>query len=216
MSIRIDIVSDVVCPWCYIGATRLERALADAGKADAEVYFHPFFLDPSTPPEGRDIAAWLRTRYGRDPGPMFARVEAEARSGGLALDLSRQPRAYPSIRAHALIAAAAERGTQRALALALFAANFDQGVAIADPEVVAEIGARHGFTRDEARAIVTDEAHLDDVRRAAEHAASEGISGVPFFIMSGPSDRFAMSGAQPLEVFAAALARLDSPSSDVS
>ncbi|MFO0749768.1 MAG: DsbA family oxidoreductase [Myxococcota bacterium] len=216
MTLTIDIVSDVVCPWCYIGASRLEAVLAETGASDAVVRYHPFFLDPSVPPEGRDIVAWLRSRYGRDPTPMFARVEAEARKGGLALDLSRQRMTYRTERAHALLAAADERGTQRALAKALFAAHFDQALNISDPEVLADIGVGHGCTRDEALAIVTEPSVLDDVRRAAEHASAQGISGVPFFVMSGPSDRFALSGAQPLDVFRQALRQLDSGSPGVS
>lgn len=210
MAVTIDIVSDVVCPWCYIGATRLERVLAETGTA-ATVRFHPFFLDPSTPPEGRNISAWLRERYRRDPAPMFARVEAEARSGGLELDLSRQPMAYPTARAHALMAAAEPLGTQRAMARDLFATYFDQGKDITDPEVLADVGERHGLTRDQVREAVTDPARLAEVTQLAQHASAQGIGGVPFFVFGRDADdaeRFALSGAQPLEVFRQAIAEL--------
>lgn len=211
MAAHIDIVSDVICPWCYIGTTRLERVLTERGAA-VEVAYHPFFLDPTVPPGGRVIADWLRARYGRDPAPMFARVEAEAKKGGLDLDLSRQPRAYPTARAHALIGAAGPRNAARAVARALFAAYFDDGLDISDPEVLAAIGAAHGFTHDEARAAVADEARLAEVAETAQSIAGQGIGGVPFFVFRPDgAEAFALSGAQPLEVFTRAVEQLLAP-----
>ena len=90
--LRVEVVSDVVCPWCLIGTRRLELALAAAGVADADVEFRPFLLDPATPPEGEDLRGRLRRKYG-NPEPMFARVEAAARQSGIELDFAKVRRA---------------------------------------------------------------------------------------------------------------------------
>ena len=189
----VDVVTDFVCPWCFIGLTRLDSAIAAAG-ARPLIRHHPFFLDPSLPPEGVDVAEMLRAKYGRDPGPMFARVEAEARASGIPLDLSRQPRQRPTAAAHALTEAAAAKGTQHELAKALFAAHFLDSRNIADPAVLTDVAIRHGFSGEEVEALLADETALARIgERAAANAAS-GIGGVPFFVFDG---RFAVSGAQP-------------------
>lgn len=200
---NIEVFSDVVCPWCYLGSVRLDRVLAAEPEAHAVAY-RPFFLDPSTPEEGIDIADMLRRRYGADPRQMWARVEAAARESGLSLDLSRQPRQYPTLRAHTLLRHAEPRGTQRALARALFEANFDQALAVNDVQVLASLGERHGFAADEVISLLGDAAELAATRRETEVAAASGIRGVPFFVFDG---RLAVSGAQPEAVLKEALRR---------
>lgn len=199
--LAIDVVTDIVCPWCYIGLTRLDKALAGTGRA-AAISHHPFFLDPNLPPEGVDVAEMLKAKYGGDPAAMFARVEDEARKSGLALDLSKQPRQRPTDRAHTLIAAAAGKGTQHALALALFEAHFMQSRNIADPDVLADVAVRHGFSDAEARQVIADPAALTATREAALGMSRNGISGVPFFVFDR---RLALSGAQGENVFAQAI-----------
>lgn len=201
--IQIDVVTDIVCPWCFIGVVRLHKVLAEAG-IEAKILHHPFFLDPDVPPEGIDVAEKLRKRFGGDPSAMFARVEAEARKSGIALDLSKQPRQRPTAAAHTLIRHALEKGTQDALATALFEAHFLHARNVADPEVLAEIGSKFGFTADEARQLVTDATELDITRQEAAAAAQGGISGVPFFVFNR---RLALSGCQPEDVFHQALAQ---------
>ena len=135
---------------------------------------------------------------------MFARVEAEARKTGIALDLSKQPRQRPTAAAHTLIRHALEKGSQEALAMALFQAHFMDAQNIADPEVLAAIAARHGFTAEEARRLATGPEELAITRQLALDAAQGGISGVPFFVFDR---RFALSGCQPEDVFEQALAQ---------
>lgn len=200
-ALSIDLVTDIVCPWCFIGLTRLDRALAETG-TEAKITHHPYFLDPDLPPEGVDVAERLKAKYGGDIGAMFARVEAEARKSGIALDLSKQPRQRPTDRAHALIAAAGPKGTQHALARALFEAHFLASRNIADADVLAEIAAAHGFTDAEARAAIADADALAETRKQAAAMADMGIGGVPFFVFDR---RLALSGAQPEPVFADAL-----------
>jgi predicted DsbA family dithiol-disulfide isomerase len=202
--LSIDVYSDVVCPWCYIGSAHLDAALATLAAEDdvaAAVTYRPFLLDPTTPPEGVELVARLRAKYGVDPRPMFARVEQAGRAAGLSLDFTRVGRTWPTVGAHTLLRHAAARGTQRALARALFSAYFDEGRNIGDADLLAELAARHGFTADEARALAADERERELTRCEAAAASARGIRGVPFFVFD---QRLALSGAQPAEVLVAA------------
>jgi len=201
--ISIDVFSDFVCPWCLIGTTRLEQALtAMADEVSAEVTYHPFFLDPTVPPEGVSIPDMLRKKYGADPKQLWARAEAAARESGLALDLSLQPLMYQTAAAHTLTRHAEARGTQRALAAALFRVYFLEAQNISDASVLAGIAEQHGFTRDEALQLVSAEPELELTREAAISAAQGGIRGVPFFVFDG---KLAISGAQSVSALQAAI-----------
>jgi predicted DsbA family dithiol-disulfide isomerase len=201
--VSIDLFTDIVCPWCFLGNERLERVLAASGQA-AVVSHHPFLLDPETPPEGKDIPAMIRQKYGIEPGQIWGRLEAEARKSGIDLDLSKVRYSYPTVRAHTLIRQAAAKGMQRALVRDLFRANFLEARNISDLEVLAEIGARHGFAPGEVSRLLTDEAELATTRQDAAEAAASGITGVPFYVLD---QRFAISGAQQEEVLRAAIER---------
>jgi len=199
--VHIDIVSDIACPWCFIGVERLERALAETGVA-VSVTLHPYLLDPDGPDSGTDIRARLRQKSGGDPAPAFAAVERAARDTGIALDYDKLRLGYPTVRAHTLLRHAMAKGTQRALSRALFAAYFLEARNIADPAVLAEVAAPHGFSADEVQTLTSDPQELAQTRQAAEHAARSGVRGVPLFIFDG---RSAISGAQPEAVFRDAL-----------
>jgi predicted DsbA family dithiol-disulfide isomerase len=199
--LRIDLFADLVCPWCYLGSERLERVLAALGRP-AEVIHHPFMLDPKTPEAGDDIPARLQRKYGVPPEALWARLEAEARKSGLELDLSKQRLSYPTARAHALLAAAEAKGTQRALLRALYRAYFQDARNINDPAVLADVAAGHGFTADEVARITGDDAALSAVRDEARAAAAAGINGVPFFVFE---ERVAVPGAQPEAVLRQAI-----------
>lgn len=209
-TLAIDVVSDVVCPWCLIGVHRLEQALEALPDVAAEVRFHPFLLDPSTPDEGADLRERLRKKYGLAPEAMFARVEAAAHESGIPLDFSKVTRVVPTTRAHTLIRHALVKGTQHALKKALLEAYFLDGADVGDVDVLAAIAARHGFVEDEARALLTDEVELRATRSAAAKTAASGIDGVPFFIVA---ERFAFGGAQPVDTMKKVILRaLDAPS----
>jgi predicted DsbA family dithiol-disulfide isomerase len=194
---RIDVFSDVVCPWCFIGTQRLEQVLADK-KVDAEVVYHTFLLDPNTPDEGKNVPEMIRRKYGRDPEPMFARVEAEARKSNIPLVSAKQPMSYNTMRAHTLLRHAVPLGTQRALAKAMFEAYFLDAKNISDPAVLVELATAHGFTKERAAELIADDKELAITREEQNVPAELGISGAPFFIFNG---KFALSGAQPEDVF---------------
>lgn len=193
----IDFVSDMVCPWCFIGLRRLETALASETGAP-DIRFHPFQLDPTTPPEGRDLRAHLAARYGGDPEAMFARVEEVARESGIPLDFAKITRMPNTLKAHALASKAAEKGTQRALVSALFGAYFLEGADIGDDATLVRIASSHGFGSDEARALLADASLLTETEAEARGMASQGIRGVPFVVFG---EKIAVSGAQPVETF---------------
>lgn len=201
--IRIDVFSDPACPWCLVGLHRLDAALADLPEGtEIDVAHHPYLLDPSAKPEGEDIVEVLTRKYGRDPHEAWARIEAEAAKDGVALDMTKQKWRYATQGAQALIAAAAEKGVQHKLALAMSDAYYLEACNIADPEALADIAENFGFSREEAILIVTDTDLHAEITAAAQAAAEQGIQGVPFFIFA---QKYALSGAQPAAVFAEAL-----------
>jgi predicted DsbA family dithiol-disulfide isomerase len=201
--LSIDIVSDVICPWCFIGVHRLDQALESLPeRIDAKVAFLPFLLDPSTPAGGADLRERLRAKYGADPEKMFERVEAAAHESGIPLDFAKVRRTPSTIAAHTLLGHALAKGTQRALARALFEAYFLEGRDIGDTEILGDLAVGHGFERDEAIRVVTDATALARTRAEAAATAARGIRGVPFFIFDG---RLAVNGAQSAEVLRGAI-----------
>ena len=202
-TLKIDLFTDTVCPWCLIGSARLDQAVA---KLPADVVVdienHPFYLDPTTPPEGYDVGEMLRSKYGREPREIWAHAEAEAKKSGIDLDLSKQPRTYRTQKDHTLIRLARVKGTQHALANAIAWAYFMDHKTTSDDEVLADIAMQHGYARDEALQVMRDADALGETHDLAVAAAEQGIQGVPLFVFD---NRFALSGAQPQEVFERAL-----------
>jgi predicted DsbA family dithiol-disulfide isomerase len=201
--LEIEIVSDVVCPFCLIGAHRLERAIEGRDDLEVDLVYRPFLLDPSTPPEGADLRAKLRQKYG-DPEPMFRRVESLARADGIPLDFARVQRASRTRDAHTLLRHALAKGTQRALSRALFGAYFLEGRDVGARDVLEQLASAHGFGEGEAAKLLDDPSEAHATEREASAMAARGIRGVPFVVVGGT---LGISGAQPLEVFEAALER---------
>ncbi len=204
--IKIDLWTDVVCPWCLIGSALLDQAIAGLPEdVSVEVENHPFYLDPNTPPEGYDVGEMLSAKYGREPKEIWSRAEEQARLSGIDLDLSKQPRTFPTQKAHTVVRLARPKGTQHELANAIAAAYFLEHRQVNDDAVLADIAAEYGFTREEALGDMRDPRELEQSHQLAIWAAQQGIQGVPFFIFDG---KFALSGAQPQEVFEAAFRKV--------
>ena len=201
--LKIDVFTDVVCPWCLVGSARLDQALANLpNDIEVEVENHPFYLDPTVPPEGVDVGQMLREKYGRDPKEMWERVEGEARKAGIALDLSRQPRMFNTAKAHTITRLSKPNGNQHELANAIAEAYFLEHRQINDDNVLADIAAQFGWDRGDALDAMNDKDLLAATAQLAQDAAQQGIRGVPFFIFG---EKYALSGAQPDEVFDQAL-----------
>lgn len=206
---RIEVWADVVCPWCWIGETRLYRALEQRPDVQAEVVWRPFQLQPGIPPEGLPWDEVVRTKFG---GPerartMFQHVASAGAGDGLAFDFERIP-AHPNTRdAHRLVLLAQEAGIGREMAEALFRANFQEGRDIGKTGVLADVAAQVGLDRDRVARFLGGDQLGRVVDESQAEARSLGIDGVPFFVLDG---KYAFSGAQPLETFVAVLDRVRS------
>ena len=206
----VDIVSDVVCPWCYIGKRRLEAALATRAGLPPAVRWHPFQLNPDIPEGGVDRRSYLEQKFG---GPerardVYARVEAAGREVGIAFRFERIDRQPNTSDAHRLIAwaqkvapASADRLVER-----LFRAYFTEGVDIGVVDELARLAGESGCDPEAARAHLESAAGHEELAEADARMKSMGIGGVPFFIFNR---RVAVSGAQPPEVLADALAQAE-------
>jgi predicted DsbA family dithiol-disulfide isomerase len=204
--LRIEIFSDVVCPWCFVGHQRLSRVTAALGE-QPELRYRPFFLQPDTPETGVDIPNMLKKKYGVEPSRMFATVEAAARESDLTLDLAKQRFMYPTVRAHTLLRHAERKGTQPALVRALFEQYFQEAKNISDVEELVKIAGAHGFEAAEVREILADADELEVTTAIATEAARGGIRGVPFYVFN---DKIGLSGAQPESVFREAIRKAKS------
>lgn len=204
-TIRIDVWSDVMCPFCYLGEAHLRQAVERTG-ADVEVTYHSFQLMPDLPPgTATSPAELLETLRGiprAQAEAMNEQVTARAAEAGLEYHLDAAL-ATNTLDAHRLLHLAAERGVQRALAVRLFEAYFTEGRHLGDHEVLADLAAEVGIDRDDALEALRTGAFADAVEADVRQARELGISGVPFFVLDG---RYAVSGAQPVEVFEQALA----------
>jgi predicted DsbA family dithiol-disulfide isomerase len=209
--LKIDFVSDVSCPWCAIGLSALEQALARlAGEVQAELHFQPFELNPDMPPEGQDITEHLTAKYGSTPQQQAASREAiRERGAALGFEFRKQgrDRIYNTFDAHRLLHWAALQGPdqQHALKKALLAAYFTDGRSPADAQVLVDAAVAAGLDGAQARAVVESDAHAADVRRREQFYQQQGIRAVPSVIVN---DRHLIQGGQPPEVFEEALRRL--------
>ncbi|MDJ0034140.1 DsbA family oxidoreductase [Pantoea ananatis] len=184
--LKIDLYTDIICPWCIVGQYRLDKVLKERFPGlQADIHHHPVLLMPGIPAEGILIADLLLERYGvHNPEAAFSRVEREARLSGLELNLKGQPRAYPTQAAHALIMAARSRGTQHPLAVAITEAYFLKAMNIANTEVLADIATSYSFERSEALAVAEEPAWHARIDQAVADAFSAGVQSVPHFVFN--------------------------------
>jgi predicted DsbA family dithiol-disulfide isomerase len=182
----IDVISDFVCPWCYIGKRHLAAR------------WHPYFLNPDVPPGGVDRAEMMVAKFGsvERARELGRAVEAAAREAGLFLDLSVVKRVPNTADAHRLMRWASGQGVADALAESLFAAHFADGRDVGDPTVLADLAAAVGLDRALVAELLAGDADRATVTAQAEHARASGVSGVPTMVFEG---RVAVVGAQPAE-----------------
>lgn len=200
---NIDIVSDVVCPWCYIGKRNLEAAIARTG-ASVQLRFRPYQLDPTIPPEGVDRKAYMAAKFpdaSRRQAIMDA-LEDAGRAVGIPFALERIDRSPNTLDAHVLIDMAQETGKDAALADAFFDAYFCQGTDLTDRAALIALAKAIGLDGAQVMARLDDPQARANVTAAIDAARRMGVTGVPTFILDG---KYAIVGAQPAEVLADAL-----------
>jgi predicted DsbA family dithiol-disulfide isomerase len=207
MALSIDIVSDVVCPWCYIGKRRLEAALqlyrGQRPEAPApEVVFHPFELNPDMPREGIARADYIAKKFGARGYSAHDRLVHAGAQLGIAFAFDKIERQPNTLAAHALIEAARLKGVQGAVKEAMLKAFFADGVDLTDEATLVRVAAEAGLDREAAEAALADESLRSAVAGEEEKARAMGVNGVPFFIFN---QRIAVEGAQPPDVLLEAM-----------
>jgi len=214
-ALRIDFVSDVVCPWCAIGLTSLDQALQRLdGEVQADIHFQPFELNPQLPAEGEGIAEHLQRKYGLTEAQLEENQERIRQRGaelGFAFDFNARSRIWNTFDAHRLLHWAGIEGKQSELKHALLRAYFSEGRNVSDRDVLAGIVAGVGLDAQRARAVLASGDYADDVRAAEQFFQNLGISGVPAVIIE---KRHLVSGGQPPEVFERALREIAAAKQD--
>ena len=205
-ALPIDVVSDVVCPWCFIGKRRLEKAIALRPDIPVTVRYRPYFLNPWVPRMGMSRAEYLTTKFGSvDRYKSNAqRIVVAARQDGLAYNLDAIARQPNTLDCHRLIHWSGESGDPARMKQRLMELYFTEGADLSDNEVLIGAARDCGMDTDRVRQRLASEEDVENVTREAESAKDAGIDGVPCFILGGI---FAVSGAQSPEYLADAIAR---------
>jgi predicted DsbA family dithiol-disulfide isomerase len=195
----IDIVSDTVCPWCYIGKRRLEQAMALRPDITFDVHWRPYRLDPTIPPEGVDRREYLRKKFGDSPRTqsMADAIRAEGAREGIAFAFEKIARSPNTLDSHRLIRWAGSTGRQNAVVDRLFAAYFLEGRDIGNRAALVALAAEAGMDGDLVANLLEQDADQSLIEREDTLAHEMGISGVPTFIFE---NRFMLSGAREPEV----------------
>lgn len=203
--ITIDVVSDVVCPWCYVGKKRLEEALIQLGNPDdVEINWHPFQLDPTVPSEGMDRKEYYIKKFGDADRiqQMSVHLTQVGKEAGIDFRMDSVSHAINTLPLHALLHVAGQEGFQPEAEELLFKAYFTDGKDLRDLDVLTELFSPYGWDSEKIAQILADDAISYAVKQEISHYESLGVSGVPFFIVN---NKYGISGAQPAEVFVQAL-----------
>ena len=202
--ITIDIVSDVVCPWCYVGKKHIDAALALRPDLKVELRYRPFQLDPTIPAGGLDRTDYMVKKFGslERIHDAHKRLEDMGSTDGIHFAFEKIKLAVNTLDAHRLIRWAYAVGTQAAVKEQLMSLYFEHGVNISDRAVLLDVAAENGLERDVIARALEDGTDSAEVQAEIRQAQELGINGVPFFILDG---KYGLSGAQPVEALVAAL-----------
>lgn len=200
--LRVDVISDVVCPWCYVGKRHLEQAIASTkDRYDVQVVWHPYQLTPEMPPEGKDWDQHVRDRFGSPErlAPMQERLREVGTKAGIPFAFEKIRRAANTFDAHRLILLAGTVDQQDALVEALFRAYFVEGRDVGNRDTLIAIASEAGLDEATTRQWLESDAGAEGIRNGLSEARRVGVQGVPFFIVDG---KLAVSGAHPPELLA--------------
>lgn len=198
---QLDIISDPICPWCYIGKAQLDRAITQTGESPFDVSWRVFQLNPDMPAEGMDRRSYLEAKFG---GPerareIYGRIEAAAVNAGIEVYFDRIARTPNTMDAHRLIRWSRTTNNQSALVDLLFQRYFVDGADISDHQVLLDVGEAVGMERTVVERLLSGDADLDRLREEEAAARRMGVNGVPCFVVGG---RYVLQGAQPAETWA--------------
>lgn len=209
MPLRVDLVSDVVCPWCVIGYLQLAKALAQrAGQIELELHWHPFELNPDMPAQGQGLREHMAQKYGassEQSRSARSRLEDIGDSLDFRFNYSEQTRMVNTFRAHQLLHWAGEKGRQTELQLSLFDAFFTQQQDVSDSRVLQACAVAVGLAFDEAAEVLESERYASEVRAQQQHWLEEGIHAVPCFVVNR---QYMVQGAQDAVAFGRMLDKL--------
>lgn len=206
---RVDIFADIICPWCYIGHKRFERALAQSPRAaDATVIYRPFQLDPNAPASAISVHDYLSARYGSQARGMTKHVGDIARAEGIAIDFDRAlvVNTFTAHRLLRLALLAHGAHVQHKLLVALFDAHFTLGLDVGDREVLVRCAESAGLNAIRVREYLASDEGVAELRAELREARQIGVTAVPTFVFNGKS---AIQGAQAPEVFIGAMRQFD-------
>lgn len=205
--IKLDILSDPICPWCLIGKTNLDRALEVHPDHPFEIEWHPFQLNPDMPAGGMDRREYLETKFGgRDQAvAVYARIAEAAEAAGVAIDFEGIRRTPNTLDAHRLIHWAGLEGRQTAMVSALFRAYFQEGKDIGASDVLLDLAETVGLDRAMIARLLESDADAEEIRARDAHARARGVTGVPTFVVA---NQHVVPGAQPPELWAKVIEEL--------
>jgi predicted DsbA family dithiol-disulfide isomerase len=194
LKLQIDVISDVVCPWCFLGKRRLDKAIAMVPEVEVQVAFRPFFLDPTIPEEGLDRTEYMTAKFGAERlKTLHDPLIAAGREEGIPYAFDKISRSPSSLNAHRLLRWGLQFGVQPSLAEALFTAYWCWGKDISDIEVLKPLAIVNGLDGDEIAARLASDEDKGEVVREAQRAQSIGVTGVPTFILA---NKYGVVGAQ--------------------
>ena len=211
--IKLDILSDPICPWCLIGKTHLDRALEAHPDHPFEIEWHPFQLNPDMPREGMDRREYLETKFGgKDRAvAVYAQIAEAAEAAGVEIDFAGIKRTPNTLNAHRLIHWGGVEGRQTAIVSSLFRAYFREGRDIGDTGVLLDIAGKAGLDRGMIDRLLSSDADADDIRARDVHARERGVTGVPTFVVA---NQHVVPGAQPPELWAQVIYELAEAAND--
>ncbi|MCB4380024.1 DsbA family oxidoreductase [Synechococcus sp. MU1644] len=206
-SIKLDIMSDTICPWCYIGKANLDRALEAHPDHPFVIEWHPFQLNPDMPAEGMDRRAYLEGKFGGKEGAVraYAPVVEHAEKAGLKIDFEGMKRTPNTLDAHRLIHWAGIEGKQTAAVSSLFKAYFVETRDIGDHDILADIADSIDMDASVVRRLLASDADREDISARDAHSRQMGIQSVPTFVVA---NQHAVPGAQPPELWAKVISEL--------
>ncbi|MCU9837502.1 DsbA family oxidoreductase [Ruegeria sp. WL0004] len=199
-TVKLDILSDPICPWCYIGKTHLEKALAAIPDHPFVIEWHPFQLNPDMPDAGMDRREYLETKFGGKEGAVraYAPVVEHAQNAGLNINFEAMRRTPNTLDAHRLIHWAGIEGKQTEAVDALFRAYFVDGRDIGNHEVLGDIADSIGMDAAVVQKLLKTDADREDIAKRDTHSREMGVNSVPTFIVA---NKHAVPGAQPPELW---------------